>query len=250
MFPLIRILGMAMLSTLVGNAERVSDHYDVASKVFDSSYWHRVNVFDADHIQSQGQYHVRLLDEIVDLRSLNASKSRETEYIEDGFKQLWGDDLGKMVKALTDLSPQYSDRDAVLSDAAVKESFLKMTQKSFLAIGPLASEVRSVAGLMRKAEILEEATCATAEMIAGQAAEVVAFKYVIEHTENIWAKLTTPADCAEAVKKLWKALDYHFTCMCARVRALGNARASWTMDCICKCLLEYQGLCTNGECDA
>ena len=144
----------------------------------------------------------------MDLRALAVSKSTETMKLESGFKRVWGDDLEKKVKALVDLSPQYDDSNTILSDPDIMNKFLNMTQKSFLALGPLAREVRSAAALLRKTQFLSADMCDNAEKMAARAAEVVAFKYVIEHTQNVWTKITNPADCAEAVAKLRKALEH------------------------------------------
>ena len=151
---------------------------------------------------------MQVLDRLVDFRSLVASKSQEGHRLESALCRVFQNDLQRKMDAIRELSPKWGGkREAILGTPEIKTAFLEMTEKSFLAIGPLAQDVRSSTKLLDGCDVVPRDFCKAAFAVADEATETVAFKYVVEHLERECPKLESPGDCPAAVAKLRKNLE-------------------------------------------
>ena len=164
------------------------------------------DIFD-DGIGDQHYMHLPSLAKTLALRSLLASAEKQSQALLSKVTHVYEEDIRALVQAIDEICPKWQHKaETMLSDRDLVQQFLSMTEPRTAALGPMISTLSNyMAALKSQPPLINPAVNAQATITYGIQTGV--YKYVIDAIERDFLKLSSPAECEAAVKRLRAAVS-------------------------------------------
>ena len=170
-----------------------------------------LHAFDSEEILKD-HMHVNCFDDIMDLKSVHASVQSEVRRLESRFGSSWSEDFNKIVAAVTAYCPRWHDKkECLLSERGMVTEMMNMSEKHVNAIGPLCHELKAMEATVKKltngCKLVDANFMKTVHTTIQFGIETVVYRSILVCTEKDWHSLSSPAECAAAVKELRERIN-------------------------------------------